>query len=114
MSSNQNQFDTIMNLTTEDIPAYQTFGPSENILAPFTNLKSQVSRIYYARFSKLEVREVYNSVFGTNEYINKKTGFSGGYLSGVIKDLIESKDGKQYIYDIQSFVRLFFSLTKYR
>lgn len=103
MSSNQNQFDTIMNLTTEDIPAYQTFGPSENILAPFTNLKSQVSRIYYARFSKLEVREVYNSIFGTNEYINKKTGFSGGYLSGVIKDLIESKDGKQYIYDIQSF-----------
>jgi hypothetical protein len=38
-----------------DITLQQTFGPSENILDEFTDLKTSVSRIHFARFTKLDV-----------------------------------------------------------
>ena len=58
-----NTFDTITNLRTGDIPIYQVFGPQENILSYYNNIKRQVSRIYYARFSKMELIEVNNPLF---------------------------------------------------
>lgn len=79
MSASQNRFDTITQLQTRDIPLHQVFGPSDNILAEYTNIIKAVSRIYYARFTKLEVREVYSLLFGTQN--------ENGYLTGQIVNL---------------------------
>lgn len=96
LSASQNKFDTITTLTTRDIPLHQTFGPQDNILDYYSNIRRSISRIYYSRFSKLEVREVYNNIFGT---VTKE-----GYpiLSGQIVDLQESTPDRYYLYDIQT------------
>jgi hypothetical protein len=48
----------------------------------YSNIKREISRIYFARFSKLEVREIYSDLFGT-ELKNEKDVI----LSGVIVQL---------------------------
>ncbi|MBE5925549.1 MAG: hypothetical protein E7270_00950 [Lachnospiraceae bacterium] len=58
---------------------HQLFGPVDNVIADYSTLKRKVTRIYFAKFSKLEVREVYSPLFG------KQT--IDGYLTGVIQDL---------------------------
>lgn len=95
MSASQNKFDTINDLQTKDIPLYQVFGPSENILEYYQNVRRKVSRIYFSRFSKLEVREVYNSLFG-------QVNSDGVILTGDVEELIETTPTKYWVYDIQT------------
>lgn len=94
MSASQNKFDTIENLQTRDIPLYQTFGPSENILEYYNNVRRKISRIYFSRFSKLEVREVYNELFGVLT--------DNGLLAGEVVSLIDTRPPVYHIYDIQT------------
>lgn len=94
LSASQNKFDTINALTTRDIPLHQVFGPVDNILEYYDNVRRKVSRIYYARFNKLEVKEVYSPLFGTER--------DTGYLAGTLVNLVESTTAKYYVYDIQT------------
>ena len=94
LSASQNKFDTINALATRDIPLHQVFGPVNNLLEYYDNIRRRVSRIYYARFNKLEVREVYSPLFATQR--------EDGYLAGTVVNLIESTTTKYYIYDIQT------------
>ena len=94
MSASQNKFDTITLLNTRDIPLYQSFGPNNNILEYYNNLRRKVSRIYFSRFSKLEVQEIYSPLFG------KQNG--SGLLTGSIVELIETRPPKYWVYDIQT------------
>lgn len=101
LSTKQNVFDTIINITTQDIPVYQTFGPKKDILKYYNNLRREISRIYFARFSKLEVREVYSSIFGTEVFDNNLKAYK---LTGVISTLVStpatSETNMIYAYDI--------------
>lgn len=94
LSASQNKFDTINGLATRDIPLHQVFGPDEDILAYYNNIRRKVSRIYYSRFSKLEVREVYSSLFGMET--------ASGLLTGSIVELKPSTPTKYWVYDIQT------------
>lgn len=53
-----NKFDTIDKISIYDVSLLQTFGPSENILKEYRDLKHEISRLYFARFSSLEVEPV--------------------------------------------------------
>ena len=75
MSASQNRFDSITKLKIKEIPVHQVFGPSEDILSYFNNFRRNVSRIYYARFSPLEIIDVYDPLFGSN--IDKNLIFTG-------------------------------------
>lgn len=95
LSASQNKFDTINDLQTKDIPLHQVFGPNENILEYYQNVRRKVSRIYFSRFTKLEVREVYNSLFG-------QVNDDGVILTGDLEALVETTPTKYWIYDIQT------------
>lgn len=101
MSAAQNIFDTITSIVTKDIPVHQVFGPDDNILSYYTNIRREVSRIYFARFSKLEVREVYSPLFGTEVFDDNLQAYK---LTGVISTLIPTPDKSMtnniYAYDI--------------
>lgn len=94
-SSMQNRFDTINRVSTRDIISDQYFGPNDNIISYWQNIKRQVSRIYYCRFSKLDVIEVNNALFG-------QTTKDGVYLSGAIETLENSTAEEPAVYDIQT------------
>lgn len=66
LSTSSNRFDTVSDIKVRDITLQQTFGPSENILDEFTDLKTSVSRIHFARFTKLDVQPIYDARFGEN------------------------------------------------
>lgn len=51
-------FDLINSVDITDIPMMQTFGPNENMLADFNDLKHEIAQIYFLRFSRLEVQPV--------------------------------------------------------
>lgn len=84
LSTTQNRFDSITEVTIRDIPIHQVFGPDENILSQFHNFRRNVTRLYYMRFSALEVREVYNDLFGTQLE-------NGTYLTSIVQTLQPSK-----------------------
>lgn len=88
-STAQNTFDYIINIGIRDIPVYQAFGPDNDILKHYNNFRKKVSRIYYTRFSALEVRPIYDEKFGT-KYTD------GTYFTGTIKELKQS-EGTQHI-----------------
>ena len=94
MSARQNQFNTIESIDTVDVLAHQVFGPNENILAPYQNLKRKLSKIHYIKFTKLPVQIVSSPLFG----IKDKNGI---IISGDIVDLKTSKDQKLNLYTIQ-------------
>ena len=94
-SSMQNIFDTINRVSSRDIISNQYFGPNDNILDYWQNIKRKISRIYYCKFSKLDVIEVNDVLFG-------QTTKDGVLLSGVVQPLQESPPGKLSVYDIQT------------
>ena len=94
-SSMQNKFDKITNVVSKDIICDQYFGPNENILSYWQNIKRKISRIYYCRFSKLDVIEVNNTLFG------QKTE-DGVYLTGIVETLQNSTAEEPAVYDIQT------------
>lgn len=55
-----NRFDTINKINIYDITLQQTFGPCDNLLQEYQDIKHSVSRMYFARFSALEVEQVAN------------------------------------------------------
>ena len=91
----QNRFDTINKVNTRDVISDQYFGPNNNIISYWQNIKRQISRIYYCRFSKLDVIEVNNALFG-------QTTKDGVYLSGEIETLQNSTAEEPAVYDIQT------------
>lgn len=95
LSASQNKFDTINNLQTKDIPLYQTFGPSDNILEYYQNIRRKVSRIYFSKFTKLDVIEVYNPLFG-------QVNDDGIILTGDLEALMETTPTQYWVYDIQT------------
>ena len=94
ISTMQNKFDTITNIIMEDIPSRYMVGPQNNILDYYNNIRRQVSRIHYAKFTKLEVREVYSPLFAKE--------IDGVLLSGTIEPLISTyyNNGQYFVYDI--------------
>lgn len=60
VATSNNKFDIYENVQIFDIPLYQTFGPQENILDNFTDIKHEIIRIHYARFSQIPVEHVSN------------------------------------------------------
>lgn len=97
-SSMQNKFDKITNVVSRDIICDQYFGPNENILSYWQNIKRKISRIYYCRFSKLDVIEVNNTLFG-QKIEDEKNSI---YLTGVVETLQNSTAEEPAVYDIQT------------
>lgn len=97
-SSMQNKFDKITNVVSKDIICDQYFGPNDNILSYWQNIKRKISRIYYCRFSKLDVIEVNNTLFG-QKIEDEKNSI---YLTGVVETLQNSTAKEPAIYDIQT------------
>lgn len=64
MSTAQNRFDTVEKVRIRDITLHQVFGPHDNLLDEIVDLKHAISRMYFARFSKLDVQPVYDENFG--------------------------------------------------
>ena len=58
MSTTQNKFDTVNSVKVSDVTIHQTFGPVSNILSDFVDIKHKISRMYFARFSKLESQPI--------------------------------------------------------
>ena len=84
-----NRFNTIEKVNNLDIPMHQIFGPNDNVIGDYSTLKRKVTRIYAAKFTKLDVVEVYSPLFGTQTV--------DGLLTGAIVDLDFNT-----LYDIQS------------
>lgn len=93
MSATQNKFDTITSINNRDIPLHQAFGPNDNLLEYYNNLKRKVTRIYFAKFTKLDVQEVNSSLFAKK----LQDGSIATTLSGVVVAL-----DKEALYDIQT------------
>ena len=89
-TASQNRFDIITKVDNLSIPIYQIYGPHDNILYDYSNLKRKITRINYARFTRLPVEEIYSSLFATN--------INGNIMNGLIKELSEND-----IYDIISY-----------
>lgn len=89
-SAQQNRFDTITEIYNQNIPIFQIFGPHDNILKDYQNLKKEIVRINYARFTKMDVIDVFSPLFG-EELEN------GIILNGVVEEL-----NTRTIYDIQT------------
>lgn len=66
MSTAQNRFDTVNSINVRDITIHQIFGPNNNLLEDIVDLKHSISRMYFARFTKLDVQPIYDSRFGIN------------------------------------------------
>lgn len=66
MSTAQNRFDTVNGINVRDITIHQVFGPNDNLLEDIVDLKHSISRMYFARFTKLDVQPIYDSRFGIN------------------------------------------------
>lgn len=66
MSTTQNRFDTVNGIDVRDITIHQAFGPSDNLLSDIVDLKHSISRMYFARFTKLDVQPIYDARFGVN------------------------------------------------
>lgn len=66
MSTAQNRFDTVNKVRIRDITLHQVFGPHNNLLDDIVDLKHSISRMYFARFSKLTVQPIYDENFGVN------------------------------------------------
>lgn len=53
-------FDLINSVDINDIPMMQSFGPNDNLLQDFSDLKHEIAQIYFLRFSRLEEQQVDN------------------------------------------------------
>lgn len=62
-----NKFDAVNKINIYDVSLMQVFGPSENLFENYVDLKRSISRIYFARFSGLDVEPVAN--YQTLEYL---------------------------------------------
>lgn len=112
-TAQQNRFDTIEEVAHQNIPVLQEFGPNTNILSDYQNLKMQIARINYAKFTKANLVDIYSSAFAEKDDLN-----SGILMTGIIEELDENA-----VYDIQtlnqrneivhSYYRYFFSQDKY-
>lgn len=93
LSSTQNKFDTITSVSNKDIPLHQVFGPTDNLLEYYNNVKRQVTRIYFAKFSKLDIQEVNSPLFAKR--------LSNGTIATTLNGTIVTLD-KNALYDIQT------------
>ena len=55
-----NKFDAVNKINIYDVSLLQTFGPCDNLFEDYVDLKRSISRIYFARFSGLDVEPVAN------------------------------------------------------
>ena len=76
MSTAQNRFDTVNKIRIRDITLHQVFGPKTNILEDIVDLKHSISRMYFARFTKLDVQPIYDEEFGINGLTMKQISLS--------------------------------------
>jgi hypothetical protein len=91
-TASQNRFDVITEVISFNIPIYQKFGPNDNVLKDYSNLKRQVTRINYARFTRLDVQEVYSPLFGTQIGNVIMTGQVVELNKDAIYDILEYDD----------------------
>lgn len=59
-STEANKFDSINKLSIYDVPILQVFGAADDILGEYRDIKQTVSRLYFARFSSLDIVPVKN------------------------------------------------------
>ena len=76
-STSLNTFDSITQIQIKDLVCQQFFGPDDNILAPWNDVRMQVQRVYYAHFVQKQYEElvfpISYSIKEFNEFIKKIT-----------------------------------------
>lgn len=58
-------FDLVDSVNLVDIPLHQEFGPIDNLLEEFVDLKHEIDSIYYMRFTKLDTQELSESFYAS-------------------------------------------------
>lgn len=70
MSTATNTFDTVTSVKVRDVPCRQFFGPQENLLAEWNDIRLEVQRVYYARFVARHLEELVLPLDTTIETLN--------------------------------------------
>ena len=86
MSTATNTFDTVTSVKVRDIPCKQFFGPQEDLLAEWQDIRLEVQRVYYARFVAKHVEELVLPLNTTIETLQK------------VLTLLNQADAKDYVY----------------
>ena len=97
MSTAQNRFDTVNGIDVRDITIHQMFGPNDNLLSDIVDLKHTISRMYFARFTKLDVQPVYDARFGINGKTMESIQLSTDNMYAITY-LNDSNDLQNYYY----------------
>lgn len=96
-TASQNRFDTILNVYTQNIPVIQFFGPNDDILKNYRNLKKQITNINFVKFTKMDVVDIHSPMFfQETPNINGDENERNIILNGQPVDL-----SFDHIYDVQ-------------
>ena len=74
-STATNTFDSVNSIKVRDLPCRQFFGPGEDLLAEWNDLRLEVQRVYYARFVAKNLEELVlpptMTITSLNDLLNK-------------------------------------------